>query len=381
MFTIEMLPASQGDCLWIEYGDPAKPYRILIDGGVVGTYKAIKQRILALPPDNRRFELIIISHVDRDHIEGLIRLLNDEELKFDVGDVWFNAYQHLVDPDLSIRDLNDDDSDDIMGPRQGEYMSALLLKRGWQANWNKAFDGKAIHIGDGDLPIRKLLGRLTLTLMSPAWNGLSDLKTTWEDKLSGHFDPGDFDAALEDLAHRSEFDADDILGDSPDIETLVNAKFEEDTSKSNASSIAVLVTYDEKSYLLAGDAWPSTLIESISRLLDASGEWRLPLEAFKISHHGGKKNLNQELLEMIDCFRYLVLTNGSYYRHPHKETIARIIRYGGEEPILTFNYRVKDKNLVWNDSTLMLGIMGQDSYQTIYPPVGQDGLCVEFSLE
>ena len=44
MFTIEMLPAAYGDCLWIEYGDRRSPRRILIDGGISGTYDAIVER-------------------------------------------------------------------------------------------------------------------------------------------------------------------------------------------------------------------------------------------------------------------------------------------------------------------------------------------------
>ena len=45
MFKVEMLPASLGDSLWVEYGDPARPNRFLIDGGLVGTLDIIEQRI------------------------------------------------------------------------------------------------------------------------------------------------------------------------------------------------------------------------------------------------------------------------------------------------------------------------------------------------
>ena len=34
MLKIEMLLAGHGDCLWIEYGDPQAPRRVLIDGGL-----------------------------------------------------------------------------------------------------------------------------------------------------------------------------------------------------------------------------------------------------------------------------------------------------------------------------------------------------------
>jgi hypothetical protein len=37
LFTIHSLPATYGDCIWIEYGTKDKLHRILIDGGTAGT--------------------------------------------------------------------------------------------------------------------------------------------------------------------------------------------------------------------------------------------------------------------------------------------------------------------------------------------------------
>ena len=42
MFSIEMLPAQQGDALWIEYGSAAKPHRILVDGGTPPTVEQVR---------------------------------------------------------------------------------------------------------------------------------------------------------------------------------------------------------------------------------------------------------------------------------------------------------------------------------------------------
>ena len=54
MLRIEMLPANQGDCLWIEYGDPKKPRQILIDGGTSGSIKPLVAKVKALPASRRR---------------------------------------------------------------------------------------------------------------------------------------------------------------------------------------------------------------------------------------------------------------------------------------------------------------------------------------
>ncbi len=70
MLRVEMLPANYGDCLWIEYGDAGPMHRILIDGGLAGTYAAISRKIGDCG-ESCHVELMIISHVDADHIEGV----------------------------------------------------------------------------------------------------------------------------------------------------------------------------------------------------------------------------------------------------------------------------------------------------------------------
>ncbi len=37
IFTLELLPARFGDAIWVEYGDPRSPHRMLIDGGARST--------------------------------------------------------------------------------------------------------------------------------------------------------------------------------------------------------------------------------------------------------------------------------------------------------------------------------------------------------
>lgn len=46
---------------------------MLIDGGPIGSYEALESRIAALPANERLFELMVLSHVDTDHIEGMVR--------------------------------------------------------------------------------------------------------------------------------------------------------------------------------------------------------------------------------------------------------------------------------------------------------------------
>jgi glyoxylase-like metal-dependent hydrolase (beta-lactamase superfamily II) len=137
MFTVEMLPAGHGDALWLEYGEGDRRSRVLVDGGTGPTYDVLRSRIASLPPDDRRLELLVITHIDADHIEGVIRLLQDVRLGLRIDDVWFNGWQHLPG--------------DVFAPTHGEMLSALLVDL--DQRWNGAFDGGPVSVADDDGPL------------------------------------------------------------------------------------------------------------------------------------------------------------------------------------------------------------------------------------
>jgi glyoxylase-like metal-dependent hydrolase (beta-lactamase superfamily II) len=96
VFRVEMLPAQQGDALWIEYGSTGgSVHRILIDGGTPPTYHVLKRRIMGLSDKDRIFELLIVTHIDTDHIGGALKLLADRSLGVTFRDVWFNDFDDL----------------------------------------------------------------------------------------------------------------------------------------------------------------------------------------------------------------------------------------------------------------------------------------------
>src|SRR5690606_36012290 len=73
-FRVRMLPALHGDCLWVEYGTGKRTRRVLIDGGPIGAWKALEAQVRSLPAGDARIELVVLTHVDTDHVDGLVRL-------------------------------------------------------------------------------------------------------------------------------------------------------------------------------------------------------------------------------------------------------------------------------------------------------------------
>lgn len=350
---IEMLPARHGDCLLLTYGDALCNHRILIDGGPAGAYGALRARIDRLPPSERRFELVVLSHVDADHIEGLIKLFaNGQPWPFTVNDVWFNGWRHL-EPVQGSR-----------GVTQGEFFSALLARRLGDGSWNSAFGGRAVVVRDDEqLPQRTLAGGMTLTLLSPTIAKLDRLRETWRHDLADAIEPGDLDKAWALLAEDKRYRAGrDLPGNLPELQALIEKQWPPDQAVANGSSIAFLAEYaggdaaqgdgicdarEVKSCLLLADAHPDVICESLTRLLRARGLQRLRVDAVKVAHHGSKANTSDELMSLIDSPCFLFSSNGAQFGHPDEEAVERVIaRSVCRPPTLNFNY-LSAHNAAW----------------------------------
>jgi len=349
VFTVTMLPASQGDCLWVEYGSQEKPHRVLIDCGTSPTYRRhLKPKLASLrsPP---YVDLLIVTHIDTDHIGGVLKLLDKPPDRMQIGQVWFNAWRHVAH-----------DSLDIMGPVDGEILSSQLDKLGWK--WNTSFrstDRSARLPRPGRrLPSYQLPGGMKLTVVSPAIEQLRALRDNWKAVVTdGGLAPGIPSRRLIDKARQKGVRL-DLMGGDPIREWADSHTDDLDVTPANGSSIAVVAEYNDKGVtkrcLLAGDAHAPVLAQGIRRLAGQLGQARLQLDAFKLPHHGSRRNITRELVEAVDCRRYLFSTNGVSHKHPHREAVARVLIYGTPERTLHFNYRTKF-NEDWDDPELRKG--------------------------
>jgi hypothetical protein len=349
---ISLLPANHGDCIWLEYGSADAQRRVMIDGGPPYAYPHIKAR---LPQGGCRFELLVVTHIDADHIGGALEFLTQLPDGVSFGEVWFNAWEHLPS--------------DVLGAAQGEMLSAVIQRR--KIPWNAAFDGGAVCIDDaGPLPSRELEGGLRLTLLSPSRAELRKLRPKWKEEVEkAGIAPGSAEDALRVLREREKVPP-DLLGDEgpPDPEHDAQTPFVSDNSVANGSSIVLLAEVDGQRALLCGDAYPSLVERGLARYSEAAS---VEVDALKLSHHGSKKNTDSSLIETLRCGRYLISTNGRIYGHPDNAALARVVVHGGDAPTLCFNYRTAHTE-PWDEKRLR----DRYGYQTAFP-TGESGLSVE----
>lgn len=304
MVEIKMLKANNGDCFIIKYKDT----NILIDGGVKGVYAyPLKNELEIL----EKIDLVVITHVDFDHIGGIIELFEDDEVNKKVKKVFFNSGATLIETEIEEREIPISSGGDKKGYKHGITLEKKLLELG-------IWDKELITDKTEDLN----LGPINIKVLGPFKENIEALNKGWDKEIEKTKKNGSSCTEYENIK--------DLVKKPEDIKTSII----------NKSSIVLLIEIEGKKLLFTGDTSSDNLVRSL-RKLNYSIENPIKLDLFKLPHHGSKKNLSKELVEMIDCSKYLISTNGSYHNHPDKETLARIIDFNKDKNIeLIFNYDI-----------------------------------------
>jgi beta-lactamase superfamily II metal-dependent hydrolase len=349
--SLDVLPATFGDCLLLTCHTPSRPWRLLVDTGPDESYKALQAHLRTLPPGvqgKRVIDTFVVSHIDHDHIGGAALLLNDASLELDFGDIWFNAPAPA--------------GPRIRGVAEGQRLAELLGSTSRVLPWNTAMNGQWLCSSAGQRYPRIAPRRgIKVTVVSPSLKKLKALFAQWDKEL----------AKLR-AKTREAAEAIPQQRGRPSLEDLATSKTAVDKARPNGSSIALLVEYKKKSVLLAADAHPDVLVEELRALAD-SRQMELPwkVDVFKLPHHGSRGNVTTELLKVVSARHYVVSTNNAQFGHPDAEAIARVICAGGQ-PSIWFNYVTK-QNVSWNDPARQ----AQYGYTCRYPAAPGGGVRLE----
>lgn len=323
---IEFLRVFNGDSILISFKEKGEKRNILIDGGPGKAYKSKNRRKRPVPGElkkkldhivriGERIDLLILTHVDDDHICGILKWMESDSFSINnIGKIWFNSGQLIADyfrkrryeeNYLLLRPIRTTDT----GINEGVVFEEFITE-------NNLWDRKIIKARD---KLREF--GLDFTILSPNINNMRNLLGKWVKRRSDTIT----------LTSRSKNDYDLSLHSH-----LAQDTFIEDKSQHNGSSIAFLLSHQASNYLFLGDAHPNTVIKSIEHL-GYSSKKPLPVRLVKVAHHGSKANTSKELLQIIDCKNFVISTDGSGHSHPHKQCLARIIQ-AQPRARLYFNY-------------------------------------------
>jgi hypothetical protein len=350
--TIDVLPASRGDCLWIECTRAkGPPWRLLVDGGMPGTWPVLRERIVNLAKAGPvLFDLAVVSHIDSDHIGGMLPLFASTDPRVRFGDIWFNGLPQLPEPGSSRS----------RSVAEGERLVDLLSGQGGGSPlpWNDRFGREAVMTkGDGAYLEVVCADGPTLTLLSPSPRRLESLRRVWTTEL----------LRLQ-RGEPSEPPSPAVRLPLENLEALAAIETAPDDSPANGSSIAFLLEYAGRSCLLAADAFSSVLGNSLTSVANARDGRPIEVDVFKLPHHCSKGNVTTSLLAVIPARHYVVSTNGDRFNHPDDIALSRVVTAATHEPTLWFNYATPAMQR-WNDASLK----AKYRFAARYPAQGDEG--------
>lgn len=372
--TIEVFPASEGDSILIS----TEFSNVLIDAGLSETYHtSIKPRLEELARDFKKLDLLVVTHIDEDHIEGAIELLTENGESFDfrvieILQVWHNSYRHLqFDKETKIGAAEkeilqgiissgkknvgriNNESKEISA-RQGSSLASLLLTGNY--SWNESFLNKAVHSANEE-KVQIKINDILLTLLSPDLDKLKRLETKWrrylqQKKLNFVFSQEKiFDDAFEFALLNSDNISEEgvykpISSVYPQFDDLITEEKTIDRSITNGSSIAFVMEVAGKKILFLGDAHLDIIIEQLKKM-DRNENNRVNFDLVKVSHHGSAKNTSLELLKLINCSKFIISTDGKKHGHPDLSTLAKIIHESDGKPLEIYcNYQTDNSELI-----------------------------------
>lgn len=299
MFALTAINAFFGDCLLLEFGTSANPRYVLIDGGPADTYGAHLSKVLtALKSNGHDLELAVLSHVDTDHVTGLLDLVADirggnAAILPTVKALWHNSFGSTIDPNGTLAPR----MQQALASAGANVMSTSAIAingiaEGHQLRTqaqtvpipiNPGFANGLILADTAGAPWTS--GNLTLTIVGPTQANLDALRVKWEEWL----------------------DAQEDAISSGDPHVMANS----DKSVPNLSSIQFLAAADSKTMLFTGDGRSDHLLQGLGQagLLDANGS--LHVDLLKLPHHGSDRNVTKTFFKKVTADTYVASADGT----------------------------------------------------------------------
>jgi len=314
MFKVHALQAAFGDSLILEFGTASQKRFVLLDGGPDGVYAAVlRNRLAQIAAAGGRLERVILSHVDGDHIVGLLSLFSElraNQAPILVDALWHNSFAKTIDDGpnniagrvqtmlSNVAGANmvmGSTADEINTIPQGNKLRQDALVLGMPFNDGINDDLVSLDTSPGALT----WGNLTVTVVGPTKTNLDNLKAAWLDWLETHEGP--------------------LASGDPFLAAMA------DQSKPNLSSIMLHVKDDTgKTALFTGDGRGDHLLQGLgeANLLSSSG--KLHVDLFKLPHHGSDRNVTKTFLKNVTADEYIASANGKD-GNPDYSTLSWVI--------------------------------------------------------
>jgi beta-lactamase superfamily II metal-dependent hydrolase len=346
---IRIYQSDKGDCLLVTGADGT---HILVDGGMKNAFQDhVRADLGRLAKRKEALELVYVSHIDQDHISGVLELLDNmiawrvyryrkgqganvkapafPEMP-EIKHIWHNAFSDMLGENAGPVENLLAQSSLVLGlsvdPKLQQIAAAhhelafsiaeaIRVSQRIAADQlgiplNRAFGGKlALVRAAGAAPIR--IGGMRASVIGPFKRDVEKLREEWELWL------GQNQERIRKLKRDAEADAHAIGNSADRLSALLAARVDElgnreKVTAPNLASLMLLLEGGGKKVLLTGDGHWKDIMDGLRHCGRLDAQDRLHVDVLKIQHHGSEHNHNQEMAEKITARHYVFCGNGKH---------------------------------------------------------------------
>jgi hypothetical protein len=348
---LHIFQSEKGDCILLESKDGRL---VLCDGGMASSMRGVVRNELAkFRKKKRKIDYAYVSHIDQDHISGVLALLEDElawrvydyhaenndNVKKpnaprppEIGGIWHNAFHVQIGKNSgAVADLLAAAAPSLLATRIPEYMDAgeefyqittsipeaikvsrlaspELLDIPLNRLPGSEAAAKLLMIRDSNKPFK--VGSLELTIVGPTQEEIKQLRDGWNNWLR---DNKESVKAIEKKLKEKmdEFSSNVGLPAPIDLRDWNGIPDYEGVTAPNIASLMFMVEEGGKHLLLTGDSQQDIIIKGLEETgyLD---DGYLHLDILKMPHHGSENNFNAEIASVISADHYVFCGNGQH---------------------------------------------------------------------
>lgn len=331
-----------GDCLFLTLEEGEMTFSIMIDCGKLnGDVRDYIKNTL-----NKKIDILIITHIDGDHINGIKTLLSEIQ-DLEIGSVLYNCAQYCcVEESRNLTDVIQNNMDELRGTNvqiadNGEIAAhkaltiaeLLLTNENWKQAWQK--QNGYISTESDDIALPNNFGKLIILSPEPKDIGRLDVEfiKAFNEKLYDKYDgPYSNEATIyeilvgkikEDVNHYSlpiSAEGASIGG----IKRLASMKSPHNVSPTNSTSIALIWECGDSRVLFCGDADPEVIVYNYLKKSNHFDNKAI-FNVIKVPHHGSEHNCGSKFWDTFDSDRIFFTGSDKNGRRPSKICIAKVI--------------------------------------------------------
>lgn len=357
---LHIFQSEKGDCLLLEGQQGGK---ILCDGGMARSMRNhVRRHLRAL--SNGRLDAIYVSHIDQDHISGVLRLLEDalEWRVFDhhsaqgddevqqpdvprppeIHGIWHNAFRDLItrnrgrienllaasaplffgtgDPHAMklAADMDNIASSIPEALKVSRLVRTDLLDIPLNRPPGRPDPGQLLLIEDPNPPFD--IGSLRFHLVGPSKKQLRKLRTGWDEWLRDEGNRRRTRTIRDEMERRAGDLASGASADLPfDLRDWNGVPDFRGVTTPNTASLMFLVEEGEHTLLLTGDSQQDVILEGLEDTghLDPG---HLHVSVLKVPHHGSEHNADRNFCRRVTADHYVFCGNGEN-GNPEREVL------------------------------------------------------------